>query len=78
MMLLASVFPHVKDPWPDAIGVEFPFAVAGGFGVLADVVNADAPQEQRDRAIRRGGIWGFRIGAFFYAISLLEQLLFGQ
>jgi hypothetical protein len=76
--LVISFLPRVEDPWPDMIGFEFPFTVAGGFGLLADVIYAEAPQARRDRAIRRSGAWGFRVGAFVYSLSLLVQLLFGR
>lgn len=39
-----------------------------------DLVEADAPEADRNRAIRWGGLWGFRIGAAFYVLSLLVQV----
>jgi hypothetical protein len=76
-LLTGSILPHVEDPWPDRIGLGFPFAVAGAFGVLAGVLYAEAPQAHRDRAVSRGGIWGFRVGAMFYVVSLLVQVASG-
>lgn len=39
-----------------------------------DLVEAGAPEVDRNRAIRWGGLWGFRIGAAFYVLSLLVQV----
>jgi hypothetical protein len=77
--VLVGVFlPAVENPWPDQIGIEFPFAVAGALGVLAGVFRGDVAPELRDRAIHRGGIWGFRLGAGIYALSAIVQLGFRQ
>lgn len=77
--VLVGVFlPEVENPWPDRIGIEFPFAVAGAFGVLAAVIRGDIAPELRDRAIHRGGIWGFRLGAGIYVLSAVVQLGFRQ
>lgn len=75
--ILASLLPRVEDPWPDTIGLEFPFALAGVVGVLAGFVRAEASNADRDRAIRQGGLHGFRAGALFYALSLFNQVLSG-
>jgi hypothetical protein len=71
---LASFFPEVEDPWPDKIGLWFLFQAAGVGGFVMEIVHARAPEARRDRAIRWGGLIGFRIGAGFYALSLLAQL----
>jgi len=76
-VLFASVFPTVEDPWPDTIGVELPFAFAGAGGVLADLKHTEAGGPERDEAVRRGGVRGFRVGAAFYAIAVINQLAFG-
>jgi len=75
-LLAASFFPHVEDPWPERIGLGLPFAWAGVGGVLAGVIHAQSSQPRRDRAMTRGGVWGFRLGASFYSVSLLVQLVF--
>ena len=72
--LLASFLPEVEDPWPDKIGIEFLFQAGGAGGWLMDLLEADAPEGDRNRAIRWGGLWGFRIGAGFYVLSLLVQV----
>jgi hypothetical protein len=76
LLFVGSILPRVEDPWPHTIGLEFPFALAGAWGILADVIAAEAPQEQRDRAIRRGGVYGFRAGAGLYAVSLVALFSF--
>jgi hypothetical protein len=77
-VLLGFFLPAVENPWPNQIGIEFPFAVAGAFGVLAAVIRGDIAPELRDRAIHRGGIWGFRLGAGIYVLSAVVQLGFRQ
>jgi hypothetical protein len=72
---IGAILPHVRDPWPHSIGLGFPFVLAGAFGVLADVVYAEASQAQRDRASNKAGILGFRLGAGIYAVSLLVQVV---
>jgi hypothetical protein len=66
----------VRDPWPHSIGLGFPFALAGAFGVLADLVYAEASKAQRDRVSNEAGVFGFRLGAGIYAVSLLVQVIF--
>lgn len=75
---LAGVFPRVEDPWPESIGLGFPFATAGVGGVLVDLVLAEASDTRRDRGIRLGGLWGFRIGSLFYLASFVVQLASGR
>jgi hypothetical protein len=70
----AGFFPRVEDPWPQTIDLGLPFTLAGAFGVLAGVVVDEADPDKRDRAIRRGGIVGFRTGIVLYLVSLLVQL----
>jgi hypothetical protein len=50
--------------------------MAGVGGVLAGVLLTDASDVQRDRAIRLGGLWGFRLGAGLYMLSLVVQVAF--
>jgi hypothetical protein len=73
-LFLASLFPQVEDPWPETIGLWFLFQAAGAGGFVMEIIYAKAPEARRDRAIRRGGLAGFRIGAGFYALSLLAQV----
>jgi hypothetical protein len=73
-IFLALLFPEVEDPWPEKIGLWFLFQAAGAGGFVMEIVYAKAPEARRDRAIRWGGLLGFRIGAGFYALSLLAQL----
>lgn len=73
-LLVGAILPEVNDPWPDSIGLDFPFAMAGAWGVMADILNGDAAPDRRDRAIRRGGAYGFYLGAFVYALSLVVQV----
>jgi len=73
-LTLTSFFPRVEDPWPETISLELPFAAAGAGGVLASVFFADGSREERDEGIRNGGLWGFWLGALFYALALLNQV----
>jgi hypothetical protein len=75
--LFASILPHVRSPWPESIGIEFPFAMAGGWSMLAGIFNAELPQAQHDRVVNRAGVHGFGFGALFYALSLLLQVASG-
>jgi hypothetical protein len=75
---LASIFPPVEDPWPDTIGLELPFAAAGVGGVLASVFYADGSKTERDEAIHNGGLWGFWLGALFYALAFFSQVASAQ
>jgi hypothetical protein len=74
ILLVGAILPEVNDPWPDSIGLDFPFAMAGAWGVMADFLNWDAPPDHRDRAIRRGGAYGFYLGALLYALSLVVHV----
>jgi hypothetical protein len=49
--------------------------MAGVGGVVASVLCARASKAQRDEAVRRGGLWGFGLGALFYLLSLLDRIL---
>lgn len=76
-LLLASVFPRVEDPWPDTIGIELPFALAGFGGAAVSLFSAETSEAARDRAVRGGGLLGFQLGAVFYVLALVNQLAFG-
>lgn len=73
-LTLASLLPRVTDPWPDVIGLEFPFVMAGAGGVLASSFYSEGSTAQRDEAIRNGGTWGFWLGALFYALAFFNQV----
>lgn len=72
--LVAGLLPRVEDPWPESIGLGFPFSSAGAFGVLAGVVFFRDPPARRDRAIAIGALLGFCSGAVLYIASLITQL----
>jgi hypothetical protein len=78
LVMANLTLPRVDDPWPDSIGLGFPFAIGGAAGVLASLVAADTSQAERDRAIRLGNLWGFRLGAGFYLLSLIFQVAYGR
>jgi len=77
VLLLLSLFPRVESPWPETVGLELPIVLAGAAGVVASALNAGASKSQRDKAVRYWGLWGFRLGALFYGLSLLDQIVFG-
>jgi hypothetical protein len=72
--LTGSILPHVRDPWPQSIGLGFPFTTSGAAGMLAGVVFAETPQPRRDRLVTRFGVFGFWGGVLFYAVALLAQV----
>jgi hypothetical protein len=77
ILLFSGVFPEVKDPWPSSIGLDFPFAVAGAFGVLASARSSEKSDAERSREINKAGVAGFRLGVGLYVLSFLNQLTFG-
>lgn len=76
MSFLVSPFPRVDDPWPDSIGLELPIVMAGVGGAVASVLYAGASKADRDEAIRYGGLGGFGLGALFYVLALVNQIVF--
>lgn len=74
LWVLASFLPRVENPWPDTIGIELPFAMAGAGGLLAGLLYAGDSRAGRDGAVRSGGLWGFRLGMLFYVLSFLNQV----
>jgi hypothetical protein len=72
--LIGSLLPHVRDPWPESIGLGFPFTTSGAASMLAGVVFAEASQARRDRLVSRFGVFGFWGGVLLYAVALLAQL----
>jgi hypothetical protein len=77
-LLESALVPRVDNPWPERIGLGFPFAMAGAVGVLASLAAGDDDREARDRAIYRGGLWGFRFGAALYVVALMFQVASGR
>lgn len=75
---VASLLPRVEDPWPETIGIDFPFAMAGAGGVLKGAFHSGDSKVERDEAIRDGGLLGFWLGVSFYAFSLLNQVALTQ
>ena len=74
--LFASVVPEIENPLPDRIGLGFPFATAGAGGVLAGIVHSESSTARRDRAIKQGGLIGFRLGVLAYLLVLVIQVAF--
>lgn len=72
--LAGSVVPTVEDPWPDRIGLGFPFTMAGVGSVLAGTIKVNALPATRERAMNRGSVYGFRGGCALYAVALLVQI----
>jgi hypothetical protein len=75
--LLASILPHVRNPWPGSIGLGFPFTLAGAGDMAVEVLLAGEPADQRDHVARRAGVRCFRAGVAIYALALLDQLTLG-
>jgi hypothetical protein len=74
LLLTASFVPRVEDPLPEAIGLEFLFALAGGFGALAGFVHMGSSRDRRERAMSRAGFAGFCFGVVVYLVALVVQL----
>lgn len=74
LLVLASFLPRVENPWPDTIGFEMPFAMAGAGGVLAGALYTGDSRSRRDEVVRKGGLLGFRLGVLFYVLALLNQV----
>jgi hypothetical protein len=73
--LVVSFFPRVEDPWPDTIGLGFPFTLSAAGGALAALFGYEAPGVRRDRTIRLGGLVGFCLGALLYVIALIGSVV---
>lgn len=76
LLLLGSLVPRVEDPLPDEIGIDFPFAVAAGWGVLASLIYFKSSLARRESAVRRGVLLGFGLGAVVYLVALVVQVGF--
>ncbi|MBK5219768.1 MAG: hypothetical protein JJE35_08280 [Thermoleophilia bacterium] len=74
VVILSGFLPRVEDPWPDEIGLGFPFAIAGVFGAIAEFRFGAAPDHDRDRAVHRWGLIGLHLGAAVYTVSVLAQV----
>lgn len=74
-LLNGSFVPRVEDPWPDTIGLEFPFTLSAACGAVIAFLYSDAPRVRRDRAVRRGALAGFCLGVLIYTISLVGSLI---
>jgi hypothetical protein len=72
---IAAFLPRVEDPWPDEIGVLFPFTVAGLGGTIAQFALGSATAERRDQAIQRWGRRGMYLGSAFYLAALVAQVV---
>jgi hypothetical protein len=72
---LAVVLPHVEDPWPRSVGISLPFTLAGGGGMLANVLFAGRAPEDQAQLTSVYGIRGFWAGTVGYFLLLLNQLL---
>lgn len=70
-----AALPRVEDPWPESIGLGFPFSLAGVGGVLGNVLWARHPGAEQQRMTSVGGLWGFRIGALSYLALSVNQIL---
>lgn len=73
---VATVLPQVRDPWPDTIGLDFPFTLAGACSVilLVTAVATDRPKRVRDQWARQGLSTGFVLGVSFYLLALGAQV----
>jgi len=72
--IAGSILPHVRNPWPESIGLGFPFAMSGAFSMLVGVFSAEVSPERRDRLVNKAGSHGFLFGAAVYVLALLLQL----
>jgi hypothetical protein len=73
-VLVGAVFPEAEYPWPQRIGVGFPFAVAGGLGVVAGALPRRSTPAARDRAARIGSFIGFWVGSVIYLALLIVRV----
>jgi peptidoglycan/LPS O-acetylase OafA/YrhL len=73
--LVDSFLPRVENPWPDTIGLTFPFTLSAACGALVALFGPEAPRLRRDRAIRLGGLIGFCLGVLLYVVSLVGSIV---
>jgi hypothetical protein len=74
LLLAGSVVPEAEYPWPQRIGITFPFALSGGFGVVAGTLPRRATPAARDRAARIGSFVGFWLGSIIYSALLAVRV----
>jgi hypothetical protein len=77
-LLVIAVLPRVENPWPDTIGLGLPVMTAIAGMVLAGVAFTKAARERRDDAQRWGLFLGFLMGAVFYFVALMTQVVSGR
>lgn len=73
--LASLMIPEAESPWPERIGPGLPFTVSGAASMLIGMVMAGS-QEKRERAMNRGGVYGFLLGSALYMLVLLNQVAF--
>ena len=73
-LLNDSFLPRVEDPWPDTIGLDFPFMLSGACAALAAIVHFESPPAKRGGAVRKSSLIGFCIGALIYVVSLVNAV----
>jgi hypothetical protein len=76
-LIFLAVLPRVEDPWPDTIDLGFLVLTATAGMVLAGVAFTRATQERRENALRWGLFLGFLVGAVFYFVALVTQVVSG-
>ncbi|HEX3239787.1 MAG TPA: hypothetical protein VHR18_06595 [Solirubrobacterales bacterium] len=64
--LVGAVLPEAEYPWPERIGISFPFTIAGGLGVAAGALPRRSTPAARDRATRIGSFIGFWVGSVIF------------
>jgi hypothetical protein len=74
-VFVGALFPEVESPWPERIGLDLPFSMAGGFGVAASLLRASAQPAARDKAVARAGQAGFGLGVVGYSLALVFQVI---
>ncbi len=74
-LLAGSVLPAVENPWPQQIGLDFPFTVSGAFIAVAELRLAGTARRRRERGIYLASLWGLALGAGLYSLALAGQVL---
>lgn len=79
-LLTGSFLPRVEDPWPDTIGLDFPFTLSGACAALAAMVHFEAPPAKRSgsskKQSRRLLHWDFDLRGFANQCSRLRNMKF--
>ncbi len=71
---IGAILPRVEDPWPERIGLGFPFMTSGAAAVAAGAFLVEMRPARRDRIVSRFSQAGFWVGAALYLLSLLNQV----